>query len=937
MKRRKFSKYVIVGGAGLVGFGPSALAAIARDQVELRNEPDMLVLCNKQTTIVLDKKANGAIVSLCDNLTGREFIAKDSQIDLFRIGLSSQGDTSGNLIWLTSRDAATVTYTAEENGVNKTARLMFTKLGGRHLQAHCTVSVGSDNNLILWQFALEGSDPFILEEVQYPMVVLQAPLDKGKYNAFVSGKNRGGIYGWPSQWPVGKGIFLNHPGSLASQFGCYYDSDCGFYSATQDSKGCPKMLHFQRTKSGMEYIWKHYCYQNITTPFKLNYAIAFTTFCSHDPNVPTEWRDAADIYKAWVLTQPWCARILAERDDLPGWLMEGSAVVKFRRSHTYFKPNVRLEYQADRYSHPEEIERWLKEYWHKNFPDVPLIVIFWGWEQISTWISPNYFPPYPSEDGLSRRIKAVKDVGGHPFFWPSGYKYAVTFGLKENGKFIFDDREYFEKVVRPHAVFRQSGVPFAKDEGWLDGGTNYSLCRGDIWTRNWLNYTAMELTKRGAELIQIDQVTDGCGPNENGTCYSSEHNHPSGPGSWFADDFKEQLKTMHEACGSLDMNIVLGFEGEQEIYLQQIGIQDYRDFEVYWDSSSADCVPANVFGYLYHEYVPIFQSNPEGKHGKPLGGNMLMMAWCLVNGQMPHLVSHWPLLPRPTLRNGNFEQWSENIPDGWSLVEGNGNLKSTDIIYCDKLIKHNGKASIRFENLNTEKTVKLFQKTGVGEYEREVGSHGPEVRKTYRLSYWFKAEYLENTGRVSIEALNAEGDVKESWENTFKKCADWRNDKIEFTIPEYTVRLQILLQVSGKCRVWFDEFLLEERGVTEDYNEVKEKPILDAEQDLGIRWVRLFHGEGRPYLLFGRMLRPPLLITEKVKCQPSQLKGRHEVQLELPAILHNAFRAPDGTEAVIAINITDKAQTGRMNWKGKNVDLKLLPWETKFIKSKKDM
>ena len=92
------------------------------------------------------------------------------------------------------------------------------------------------------------------------------------------------------------------------------------------------------------------------------------------------------------------------------------------------------------------MEDWLKNYWREHFPDVPLIVAFWGWEQASSWISPNYFPPYPSEEGLRQRVEAVREAGGHPFFWPSGYHWATTFNQHDDGTFELDDREAFEKL-----------------------------------------------------------------------------------------------------------------------------------------------------------------------------------------------------------------------------------------------------------------------------------------------------------------------------------------------------------------------------------------------------------------------------------------------------------------------------------------------------------
>ena len=933
-----------------------------------------------------------------------------------------------------------------------------------------------------------------MEEVQYPVVVLRAPLredDEG--DTFVPGSFDGGIYHRPSQWPVGRAVNrLGQPGRLAAQLGCYYDSGCGFYSATQDSRGYPKELRFQRTKSGLEYAWQRHCYHDMSKRFDLGYAVAQATFRSPDPDAATDWRDAAEIYKTWALKQPWCARTLAERDDLPGWLKEGPAMVRFRRRHTYYEPNVRLEHHPDRYSHPEHIEGWLKGYWQQHFPDVPLIVAFWGWEQVASWVSPKYFPPYPSEEGLRRRVKAVRDVGGHPFFWPSGYQWAVTFGERQDGRFEWDDREDFEKVGRPHAVITRGGLPFARTDFWLRGGTNCMLCRGDAWTRRWLNETTVELTKRGADLIQVDQVVFGCGPGERGACYSQRHGHAAGPGPWFTEAFAEQLRTMLEASRRLQPDTFLGFEGAQEFYLQQIGIQDYRDFEVYWKPGAWGRTPASVFGYLYHEFVPLFQSNPEGFRGKPPGGNMLMMAYCLVNGQMPHLVSHWPLQPSPAFQNGDFEHWNENLPDGWTRIKADSSQESSGLPYCDERIKHSGKFSLRLENRNSDDVVDVSQEIGIGGYELEVGGHGPEVGKTYRLSLWFKADEIREPSRVSLEAFDAEGGATGTWSIPLTRCDDWQRGEVGFTVPEHTERAQVVLQAAGVCKVWFDDVLLEEPGEDGTYRVVMNKPILAAEHDLGLRWVRLFHDEGRPYLLLGRMLRPPQLITGKVKCPPMPLAGvrvplhisdskgeiiqtapinivrdtnwvRREttfaipeaaqratlylhftvkgnfwfddirltevgseetllrngdfedwqdasaapagwtapnrwgkvectgrfyrdekerrngkfgvslvnekegdviqlsqslpvdgktlckgktyrlslcmkvqgagsVERELPAILHNAYRAPDGREAVIAVNITDEPQSGKLRWGGKEIDLRLSPWEARLIR-----
>ncbi|NLS93147.1 MAG: hypothetical protein GXX96_13405 [Planctomycetaceae bacterium] len=1071
----------------------AGLVSTVFGQVGLQDEAGRLVLRNEQSTMVLDKDGGGAIVSLVDNVTGRELVARDPATPLFRLGLSRPGDTSGELIWLTSRDAEDVAHAVEERGSCKVARLTFKKLGGRQLKADCTVSVSPENGKFLWQLAVEGPEALILERVEFPSVVLRVPSrEDDADDAFVAGSVKGGVYPQPSQWPVGSGVGpLSQPGPLAAQFGCYYDASCGFYSATQDSRGYPKRLRSRRTASGIEFIWERCCYHELAKPFELGYAVAQATFRSQDRALPTDWRDAADLYKAWALKQPWCTHTLAERDDVPDWLKEGPAMVRFRRRHTYYKPNIRLEYHPDWYSHLDQMEGWLKEYWQEHFPDVPLIVALWGWERFSSWISPQYFPPYPSEDGLRQRVKAIRDAGGHPFFWPSGYHWAVTFNQHDEGTFALDDREQFEKLGKPHAVATRDGSPFTGNDSWLNGGTNCVMCRGDAWSRRWLNETAMELTERGADLIQVDQVTYGCCHGDRGCCYGPRHGHPPGPGPWFVESFTDQLQTMRAECRPLNPDMILGFEGAQEFFLQQIGIQDYRDFELNWSPSALECKPASVFTYLYHEFLPFFQSNPEGFRGKPAGGNMLLMASSLVDGQMPHLVPHWPLQPTPALENGGFEQFTADLPDGWTLAEGPDAPKPSAAVRCDSAVKHGGRCSLRLENAGGSETLHVVQSIGVGEYEREVGSHGPEVRKCYRLSLWLKAKGLGEASRVSIRAEAAEGEVTGDWHVPLVAGDDWQRAEVTFTIPKRTVRLLVALELAGPCEAWVDDAALEELGDDGTYQVVMQKPILAAEHRLAVQWIKLYHGEGRPYLLLGRTVHPPRLDAEDagyVTTQPIRARvplhiygsgnkivqtapinisgdtdwvqkdvrftvpesaehctvhlflqtegrfwfddicladvdggrellsdgdfeqwpdpaaeppgwpaakswgavpctgqyardeeekhgGKFAIRLtngkkdvvhlsqtlpvdgktlhpgktyrlslwmkvqdsgrvdhKLPAILHNAYRSPDGREAVIAVNITDKSQTGRLHWHGNTIDLKLSPWEARLVK-----
>ena len=141
---------------------------------------------------------------------------------------------------------------------------------------------------------------------------------------------------------------------------------------------------------------------------------------------------------------------------------------------------------------------------------------------------------------------------------------------------------------------------------------------------------------------------------------------------------------------------------------------------------------------------------------------------------------------------------------------------------------------------------------------------------------------------------------------------DWQRAEVSFTIPKRTARLLVALELAGlcttnlkdrevfhkdpqpsgaghfsssgssywlaalpPCEAWVDDVALEELGDDGAYQVVMQKPILSAEHRLAVQWIKLYHGEGRPYLLLGRMLHPPRLDAQDagyVTTQPIQAR-----------------------------------------------------------------
>ena len=90
------------------------------------------------------------------------------------------------------------------------------------------------------------------------------------------------------------------------------------------------------------------------------------------------------------------------------------------------------------------------------------------------------------------------------------------------------------------------------------------------------------------------------------------------------------------------------------------------------------------------------------------------------------------------------------------------------------------------------------------------------------------------------------------------------------------------------------------------------------------RWISLFRGEGRPWLAYGRRIKPPQLV-----CGSVSLKGGGTA----PAVFIAAYESEDGRRALVLANATADTQSVRCVWPGgKTMEFKLEPRDLRLIK-----
>jgi hypothetical protein len=397
-------------------------------------------------------------------------------------------------------------------------------------------------------------------------------------------------------------------------------------------------------------------------------------------------------------------------------------------------------------------------------------------------------------------------------------------------------------------------------------------------------------------MVQVDQVVGGRFPD----CYSAQHGHPPGPGLWVTEVFHEQLRTMLQRCRALDPGAVIGIEEPNEHFIQEVAVQDYRDLEAYGIGKTPE--PASVFNYLYHEYLPTFQSNPRRLDRRTA-------AYCLVNGQIPHLVPSRDIGPGPLLGNGGFEEWGRDVPLGWDRVSGWQGEVWKGRCFRDDQERHGGECSLRLECTEGE-TVQV---------SRNLAPSGAfRVGGTYRLSAWMKSGDLAQRNVIMVGALTHDLQSKGGCQLPMPAVgAGWTQAEATVEVPEGTDFVRIMIHLSGRGAVWVDDMRLEEVRDDGTVAEVAREEV-PPDHELMRQWITLFAGEGRPYLLLGRTLHPPAL---QVHGAPAE-----------PPILHNAYRAPNGSEAVVLVNASNTPQQAELTWHGEWRELGFRPWEVRLVR-----
>ena len=421
----------------------------------------------------------------------------------------------------------------------------------------------------------------------------------GDGDRIVNGAGGSGIFRNPSDTVrnpsrYGRVLFdARQPSELAAQFLCRYTDDALFYTAAEDGEGWEKAIVCSREEESLNVRWTQWCWYE--GRYEQPYDVV-TDILERRDGEPCAWQDAADEYRKWAERQRWCRRTLLERDDLAPLYRDAPVYFLFRRNDGCFE-NI------------EKVKRIVTRNLNELHSGAPAFATIHGWEKWYEWIGPDYFPMYPDEKTTRGLLSFLRGAGVRPFLWPSTCNYTLKFrypdyftGRKAKATEPFDldlTEQFLAEGLDKWAAVDKNGN-WQDSHYWLGaGGKLATLCMDTPVVDDWFARTTVRpLMERGATLFQLDQFNICCTRQ----CWSRDHGHTPHSGRWHTDAGRRFMAKASSLMRSYDPEASIAYEGPNEQFLDLIAVQGVRDCGF----TAGEW--ANVYTYLYHDYVIPFQS-----------------------------------------------------------------------------------------------------------------------------------------------------------------------------------------------------------------------------------------------------------------------------------------------------------------------------------------
>ena len=560
--------------------GPSCLL-LATFAATLAGNDAALRLENAELTLTLSATPAPHIVELTHKASGRRLVQAPTLKNLFTFRLA---DADGKTSHVESSTAKQTAVRAESAGAKRLLRIEFGRFPALDADVRVTASATPDDPLVRWSIAIDNRSSRRLTSVRFPLLTALPALDDPADDFLVLPTLPGALIENPAaNWPRTYSVSLRYPGDQSAQFLSYQDRTAGIYLVSMDTRGNSRNLTASKRPEGMQ-LWHDYILPALVpTHWESPYDVALGVTAGM-------WQQTADRYKRWAERQPWCARRLADRDDVPDSWKRGPCI------HTC---EVRT-YDRNRVcngSYYDRLPEHLRELRAKiGGPVAPMLA---GWENHRRWTAGDYFPIF--DDAHARRtIAELRRDGFAPFCYLSGLFYTFENEGRDESKI-----PNAERYQASYVIDAQSGKPktYVLNESSPQGAWkrhSYEFCPAAPGTKAFFRTVLDQMHALGVDIVQMDQTVSGA----TGACYSSAHGHPPGPGPYQTRAFWDLLADLRRYGKSLSPQFVfLHEEPHEELipYLDGFHTREYKEGSWYRGAPGARGIP--LFSYLYHEYA----------------------------------------------------------------------------------------------------------------------------------------------------------------------------------------------------------------------------------------------------------------------------------------------------------------------------------------------
>jgi hypothetical protein len=574
--------------------------------------------------VAFDRRT-GSLRHIAHRPTGRDFADARERRPLFRLRLTRW--QAGETTEITADEFDLLDWVRVDA---RTLRATFRNGPEPGLAVHVTAAAGADG-LVRFRLAVDNPSSWAVAAIRFPGFVSPPALggEAADDRLLVPHSHTDGlVVNAPGRQDRRAGG--SYPGTAAVQMAALYDASAGLLIATHDPEGHCKSFDVHMARDRFVEIAVTHLRPEVPGAAETPYDTVFGTFTG-------DWRAAADLYKRWARAQPWCAKRLAARDDVPDFLKKGAAgVILGIGSPTGYNGSLGTAL--------EKLPA-LAEAYRKRARVPHMLVVPYGWENRGTWAGIHYLPARPSDEAWRSVNAALKAQGDRTAMLTSGFWWVVRRAATSGGP-AFDDTADFERR-KAMTVHRADGQPWlldAYDKAGTFGdwrGLSAKLCHGSAAARATLCEVFVGTATLGTPLLSFDQEIGG---GQGTPCYAVGHGHPPGYGAWMWSGFRDVCEEIRKQARAGEPEVALFTENCGEMIIPVMATYWSRQFGVL-DHGSDGEGPVGLFSYLYHEYVTAIGAavvQGQGPQGALVSPGLRCQAFAnnLARGLIPCPFSH---------------------------------------------------------------------------------------------------------------------------------------------------------------------------------------------------------------------------------------------------------------------------------------------------------